>query len=144
MAWELEEDGVSSPTVSRGAPSAPRCVWGAEGGGGGSVWHKRRLSREADLISRPRYRILYLCLSLLQGLAPRDPGLGVGGGAAGGDGVGGLHSGGRERSRTFRPIPAPDRVRLALCNQVDHSVGRDRVKLCVCVKGGRAERRRKR
>nr|KAF6346923.1 hypothetical protein mPipKuh1_010657 [Pipistrellus kuhlii] len=66
-----------------------------------------------------------------QGLAPRDPGLGVGGGAAGGDGVGGLHSGGRERSRTFRPIPAPYLVRLALCNQVDHSVGRNRVKLCV-------------
>lgn len=128
----------SPPRLSpAGASSASRCVLGGGVGAGRCGINRGKAGKRAEFLldsrtlsprSPPGPTIAsFISVSLLQGLAPRDPGLGVRGGAGGGGGVGGPSSGGREGSSTFRPIPFPDRVRLALWNQVDHKVGRSRV-----------------
>lgn len=121
-----------------GTCSASRCVLGGGGVGAGRCDVNRgKAGQRAQFLldsgtlsprstQAPLSHPSPLSVCLPQGLVPRGPGLGFSRGAAGGDGLGGFNSGERERSSTKRPIPSPDRVRLALWDQADHKVGRNR------------------
>lgn len=132
-------DGESSPTVSPGHLLGLQvCVGGAGGVGAGRCDVNRgKAGQRAQFLldsgtlspqstQAPLSHPSPLSVCLPQGLVPRGPGLGFSRGAAGGDGLGGFNSGERERSSAKRPIPSPDRVRLALWDQADHKVGRNR------------------